>query len=97
MCPFFHDRSRCSITHNCSQFIVSEVPCNLALKHYGSWFLGVMTFCFGIATLGSAFVTTKGELIATRVFLGLAEGGAVVSLPLLSCTLLGLILCYSQD
>lgn len=35
---------------------------------------------FGVVSIGTAFIHNFGQLVATRVFLGLAEGGTLVSL-----------------
>lgn len=37
-----------------------------------------MVTCFGIITISTAFVKSYSGLIATRVFLGIAEGGTLV-------------------
>jgi len=37
-----------------------------------------MTTLFGVMTIATAFVNNKKELIVTRVFLGIAEGGTLV-------------------
>lgn len=40
--------------------------------------LAAMVTSFGIVAIGTAFVKSYGGLIATRVFLGIAEGGTLV-------------------
>jgi MFS family permease len=66
------------------QYIVSDIPSNLALKHFGSMWLAAMVTAFGIISISTAFVTSYSGLIATRVFLGMAEGGTLVRL--IQCT-----------
>ncbi|KAK7062528.1 hypothetical protein VNI00_000016 [Paramarasmius palmivorus] len=58
-------------------YIAAEVPSNLALKHFGPVWLAAMVIVFGVVAIGTAFVTSYGGLIATRVFLGAAEGGTL--------------------
>lgn len=61
-------------------YIAAEVPSNLALKHFGSaWLAGLVT-AFGVVSIGTAFVKSYAGLIATRVFLGIAEGGTLSGL-----------------
>lgn len=67
-------------------FMVAEVPSNLALKHLGSIWIAFMVICFGLVAMGTAFVKSYGALLATRVLLGLAEGG----------TLSGLVYCLAR-
>ncbi|KAJ6519085.1 MFS general substrate transporter [Mycena sanguinolenta] len=61
-------------------YIVSDIPSNLALKHFGSVWLAAMITVFGVVSIATAFVTSYGGLIATRVFLGMAEGGTLSGL-----------------
>ncbi|PPQ78694.1 hypothetical protein CVT25_010715 [Psilocybe cyanescens] len=61
-------------------YIVSEIPSNLALKRFGSIWIAFLVISFGAVAIGSAFVKSFGSLLATRVLLGLAEGGTLVSL-----------------
>ncbi|KDR80782.1 hypothetical protein GALMADRAFT_241222 [Galerina marginata CBS 339.88] len=61
-------------------YIVAEIPSNLALKHFGSIWLAFLVISFGVVAIGSAFVQSFGGLIATRVLLGLAEGGTLSGL-----------------
>ncbi|KAJ7091473.1 MFS general substrate transporter [Mycena belliarum] len=61
-------------------YTFSDIPSNLALKYFGSvWLAGTIT-CFGIVSISTAFVTSFSGLIATRVFLGMAEGGTLSGL-----------------
>jgi len=50
------------------------------LKHFGSMWLAAMVTAFGIISISTAFVTSYSGLIATRVFLGMAEGGTLSGL-----------------
>ncbi|KLO05691.1 MFS general substrate transporter [Schizopora paradoxa] len=61
-------------------YFIFEIPSNLALKHFGSVWLALMVVIFGIATICTAFVQNYGGLIATRVILGIAEGGMLPGL-----------------
>ncbi|KAJ7334300.1 MFS general substrate transporter [Mycena albidolilacea] len=61
-------------------YIVSDIPSNLALKHFGSVWLAAMVTCFGVVSIATAFVKSYSGLIATRVFLGMAEGGTLSGL-----------------
>ncbi|KAF8216668.1 MFS general substrate transporter [Mycena galopus ATCC 62051] len=61
-------------------YLVSDIPSNLALKHFGSVWLAAMVTCFGIVSIATAFVKSYSGLIATRVFLGMAEGGTLSGL-----------------
>jgi MFS family permease len=64
----------------CLQYIIIEIPSNLALKHFGSVWLAGMVTSFGAVSLGSAFIKSYQGLLVTRVFLGLAEGGTLSGL-----------------
>lgn len=55
------------------------MPSNLALKQVGSIWVAYLVIAFGAVALGSAFMKTYGQMIVTRVFLGIAEGGTLVS------------------
>ncbi|EEB90290.1 hypothetical protein MPER_11519 [Moniliophthora perniciosa FA553] len=61
-------------------YAIAEVPSNLALKHFGSVWLAALVTAFGLVSIGTAFVTSYGGLIVTRVFLGIAEGGTLSGL-----------------
>ncbi|KAF7370378.1 MFS general substrate transporter [Mycena sanguinolenta] len=61
-------------------YIVSDIPSNLALKHFGSVWLAAMITVFGVVSIATAFVKSYGGLIATRIFLGMAEGGTLSGL-----------------
>ncbi|CAA7269243.1 unnamed protein product [Cyclocybe aegerita] len=61
-------------------YILSEVPSNLALKHWGSIWIAFLVIGFGVVAIGSAFMKTYQELLVTRVFLGITEGGTLSGL-----------------
>ncbi|CAA7263266.1 unnamed protein product [Cyclocybe aegerita] len=61
-------------------YIVSEVPSNLALKHFGSIWIAYLVIGFGAVAIGSAFMNSFETLLVTRVFLGLTEGGTLSGL-----------------
>jgi len=61
-------------------YFAFEIPSNLALKHFGSVWLASMVVCFGVATIGTAFVQTYAGLVVTRIILGIAEGGTLPGL-----------------
>ncbi|KAH6884647.1 major facilitator superfamily domain-containing protein [Coprinopsis sp. MPI-PUGE-AT-0042] len=67
-------------------YTAADIPSNLILKKYGTTWLAILVIAFGIIALFSAFMTSFSGLIATRIFLGLAEGG----------TLSGLVYTLSQ-
>ena len=54
------------------------MPSNLILKRVGSIWVAYLVLAFGAVALGSAFMRSYKELIVTRVFLGIAEGGTLV-------------------
>ncbi|KAJ3517997.1 hypothetical protein NMY22_g13843 [Coprinellus aureogranulatus] len=61
-------------------YIASDIPSNLLLKQFGSSWLAFLVLGFGVVTIGAAFVRNQAGLIATRVFLGLTEGGTLSAL-----------------
>ncbi|KAF5351232.1 hypothetical protein D9756_008302 [Leucocoprinus leucothites] len=61
-------------------YILIEVPSNLVLKRMGSIWIAYLVIGFGAVAIGSAFMKTYAELIVTRVFLGIAEGGTLAGL-----------------
>ncbi|CAA7266285.1 unnamed protein product [Cyclocybe aegerita] len=61
-------------------YLVSEVPSNLALKHFGSIWIAFLVIGFGVVAIGSAFMKSFEALLVTRVFLGLTEGGTLSGL-----------------
>lgn len=57
-------------------YALFEVPSTLLCKLVGpGWYLPIATILFGIATLSTAWVQTKGQLIAVRFILGIFEAG----------------------
>ncbi|KAF7308936.1 MFS general substrate transporter [Mycena kentingensis (nom. inval.)] len=66
-----------SISMNVLQYILADIPSNLMLKKFGSVWLAAMILAFGVVSIGTAFVQSYSGLIATRVFLGIAEGGTL--------------------
>lgn len=62
------------------QFIVSEIPSNLLLKRVGSIWMAFLVVCFGAVAIGTAFIRNYGDLLVTRVFLGIVEGGSLVNM-----------------
>lgn len=60
------------------QYNFADIPSNLLLKQFGSRWLAFLVFGFGVVSMFSALMTSYGGLIASRVFLGLTEGGTLV-------------------
>ncbi|KZO99498.1 major facilitator superfamily transporter [Calocera viscosa TUFC12733] len=61
-------------------FFATYVPCmpisaSIGKKVGQSYWLGIISLCWGILTLGHAFVKTQGQLIAIRLLIGVAESG----------------------
>lgn len=56
--------------------VVFSLPCTMCVRFVGPriWF-AIITFCFGIITLCTAFIHTWGQMIALRVLLGAAMSG----------------------
>jgi hypothetical protein len=48
-------------------YLVVEVPSNLIFKRVGSIWLACLVIGFGVTSIGTAFIQTKGQLYATRV------------------------------
>ncbi|KAF8575941.1 MFS general substrate transporter [Ramaria rubella] len=61
-------------------FIAVQIPSNLALRRFGSIWLACLVIAFGVISFSSAFMQTFAGLIATRIFLGFAEGGLLPGL-----------------
>ncbi|TFK18397.1 MFS general substrate transporter [Coprinopsis marcescibilis] len=59
---------------------ISDIPSNLLLKHFGSKWLAFLVTGFGVVTMFSSLMTNYAGLIASRVFLGLTEGGTLSAL-----------------
>ncbi|KAF6797579.1 major facilitator superfamily transporter [Colletotrichum sojae] len=57
-------------------YALFEIPATLLCKIMGpGWFIPFTTLLFGVATVGTAFVQTKGQMIACRFLLGIFEAG----------------------
>ncbi|KAF4958410.1 hypothetical protein FSARC_11027 [Fusarium sarcochroum] len=57
-------------------YIIFELPLNMVCKWIGpGWFIPATSVCFGIASLGTAFVHTMGQACAVRFILGIFEAG----------------------
>jgi hypothetical protein len=55
-------------------YIIFELPSNMACKWVGpGWFIPFLTLCFGIASIGTAFVDTMGQICAVRFILGIVS------------------------
>ncbi|KAK7538222.1 putative MFS transporter [Phyllosticta citribraziliensis] len=52
-------------------YIIFEIPCNMACKLIGpGWFLPFLALCFGICSIGTAFVHSLGAACGVRFLLG---------------------------
>ncbi|GAA5967061.1 hypothetical protein JCM11641_000428 [Rhodosporidiobolus odoratus] len=67
-------------------YILGEIPSNLILKKVGSWWLAFLCFCFGVITIGSAWIKSFGDFLAVRLLLGLFEGGVIPGIVFLCST-----------
>ncbi|KAJ4311435.1 hypothetical protein N0V94_007948 [Neodidymelliopsis sp. IMI 364377] len=57
-------------------YIVFEIPSNIACKWIGpGWFIPGISLCFGIASLGTAFVHDVHSICGVRFVLGIFEAG----------------------
>lgn len=57
-------------------YIVFEIPSNILCKIMGpGWFIPLLTFLFGICSIGTAFVNNVPQLMGVRFLLGLFEAG----------------------
>lgn len=57
-------------------YILYDIPSNLVLKYFqAGYYLPALIICWGIVGTCMGFVKTYQGLLATRFFLGLAEGG----------------------
>jgi MFS family permease len=57
-------------------YIIFEIPSNLACKWIGpGWFIPSISLGFGIASLGTAFVTNRASACGVRFVLGIFEAG----------------------
>jgi MFS family permease len=67
--------------------IAFQLPSTIAVRTFGprKWF-ALITFCFGIITLCTAFVQTWSQMIALRILLGIAMSGIYPGLTYLIST-----------
>ncbi|KAL4784234.1 major facilitator superfamily domain-containing protein [Aspergillus varians] len=67
--------------------VVFQLPCTVAVRWVGPrvWF-AVITFCFGLITLCTAFVQTWRQMIAVRILLGISMSGIYPGLTYLVST-----------
>ena len=57
-------------------YIVFEIPSNMACKWMGpGWFIPLISLCFGIASIGTAFVHSRAAISGVRFLLGIFEAG----------------------
>ncbi|KAF4473020.1 major facilitator superfamily transporter [Fusarium albosuccineum] len=57
-------------------YAVFEIPATLLCKVMGpGWFIPLTTLLFGVCTVGTAFVETRGQVLACRFLLGIFEAG----------------------
>lgn len=68
-------------------YILFDFPVNVIMRKVGAaTFMGVISFCWGVLTIGMGFCKTWGELLACRVIFGAFEGGLFPGIVfLLSC------------
>jgi MFS family permease len=67
--------------------VVFQLPCTVAARLVGPriWF-AFITFCFGIITLGTAFIRTWQQMIVIRILLGISMSGIQPGLTYLIST-----------
>ena len=67
--------------------IAFQLPSTIAVRTFGPriWF-ALITFCFGIITISTAFVQTWRQMIAMRILLGIAMSGIYPGLTYLIST-----------
>ncbi|KAF5319115.1 hypothetical protein D9611_014104 [Ephemerocybe angulata] len=58
-------------------YVIADIPSNLILKRFGSAWLAFLVIGFGVISLASAFLHNYAGLLASRIFLGLTEGGTL--------------------
>ncbi|PFH58452.1 hypothetical protein XA68_13680 [Ophiocordyceps unilateralis] len=59
-------------------YILLEIPCNILCKWVGpGWFLPLAAVMFGVASVGTAFVTSIPQLMLVRFTLGIFETGVM--------------------
>jgi MFS family permease len=57
-------------------YIIFEIPSNICCKWIGpGWFIPIISLCFGIVSIGTAFVHSIHSISAVRFILGIFEAG----------------------
>ena len=57
-------------------YIIFEIPSNMACKWIGpGWFIPLISLCFGIVSIGTAFVQSRAAISGVRFLLGIFEAG----------------------
>ncbi|KAF2024646.1 MFS general substrate transporter [Setomelanomma holmii] len=57
-------------------YIIFEIPSNMMCKWIGpGWFIPIISLCFGIASIGTAFVHNIHAICGVRFLLGIFEAG----------------------
>ncbi|KAH7165248.1 major facilitator superfamily transporter [Dactylonectria macrodidyma] len=57
-------------------YIIFEIPSNIVCKLIGpGWFLPILTVCFGVCSIATAWVDTVPQAMGVRFLLGLFESG----------------------
>jgi len=57
-------------------YVIFEIPVNILLKKMGPKnLIPIAAVCWGIVSMCTGFVQNKGQLLATRLLLGLCEAG----------------------
>ncbi|KAJ9142506.1 MFS general substrate transporter [Pleurostoma richardsiae] len=57
-------------------YIIFEIPSNILCKWIGpGWYLPATTLCFGISSIGTAFVHNRAQMCGVRFLLGIFEAG----------------------
>lgn len=67
--------------------VVFQLPSTLAVRMFGPriWF-SLITICFGVITIGTAFISSWRQMIALRVLLGISMSGVYPGLTYLIST-----------
>ncbi|KAF8518506.1 MFS general substrate transporter [Hysterangium stoloniferum] len=58
-------------------YIGCQLPSNIALRRIGPVWLAFLVISFGIVSISTAFIDNYAGFLATRIMLGLTEGGLV--------------------
>lgn len=72
-------RPQASLNDFGSQYILADAPSNLVMRKIGSIWLSFLVLSFGLVTLGSTWMRTRTDMYLNRIFLGMTEGGVLVS------------------